>query len=353
LSEQDAPAPDGQASISQRQHDLAVFFQDATEDMEREYHRIYKYAARDPGTAGDQGEENWRTLLERWLPPPYQVVTKGKILSAFGELSPQIDVLVLHPYYPKALLNNKYYLDAGVMAAFECKITLRPQDITQAVKNAATIRRSLHRRYGDPYHELHSPIIYGLLAHSHMWTKPRSTPLDNIKKQLMVKDKEHAQHPRESLDILCVADLGLWILEREAFIYMVNQSGVEPELQQHAIPAHVAGTADEDGPVVPTIATYYSGADKTGESNRARGFSPIGGFLSDLIMRLAWEDDKLRGLAFYFSNVSIIGESKGSGRFWAVQSVFSEHVYNELLARRLRNDFAPFRPWHYWNWRWD
>jgi hypothetical protein len=35
--------------------------------MAEEYDRIQKRATEDPGTAGDQGEENWATLLRNWL----------------------------------------------------------------------------------------------------------------------------------------------------------------------------------------------------------------------------------------------------------------------------------------------
>ena len=106
-------------------HDLVNFMQALTREMDAEYQRIQKRASEDPGTAGDQGEENWAEVLRLWLPPTYQVVTKGRIISQQDTPpSPQVDVLVLKPTYPKGLLNKKLYLAAGVEAAFECKITL-------------------------------------------------------------------------------------------------------------------------------------------------------------------------------------------------------------------------------------
>lgn len=62
--------------------------------MATEYARIQKRASEDPGTAGDQGEENWAELLRGWLPRTYEVVTKGRIISQDGHTSPQVDVLV-------------------------------------------------------------------------------------------------------------------------------------------------------------------------------------------------------------------------------------------------------------------
>ena len=34
-----------------------------------EYIRIYKRVNEDPGTAGNQEEENWREFLESWITP--------------------------------------------------------------------------------------------------------------------------------------------------------------------------------------------------------------------------------------------------------------------------------------------
>ena len=202
------------AALYPEPHDLASFFRAATQKMADDYERIIRHAPKDPGTAGDQGELDWKNLLRGWLPPTYQIVTKGKILTHTGDLSPQVDVLVLDPYYPHELLEYKYYLDAGVIAAFECKRTLRSGDISTAVQNAVKIRRSLKKRIGTPYHELHSPIIYGLLAHSHSWKGTNSTPFENITKLLYEKDEQYVEHPRECLDLMCVADLGLWTLTR-------------------------------------------------------------------------------------------------------------------------------------------
>src|SRR5438270_3386690 len=91
-------------------NDLLDFLRVSGEEIQREYERIYKRVREDPGTAGDQGEENWRELLEDWMPANYHVVTKGRILFADGKSSPQFDVLMLHPAYPKKLLNKKHYL---------------------------------------------------------------------------------------------------------------------------------------------------------------------------------------------------------------------------------------------------
>ena len=62
----------------QKTHDLYNFMQQISAEMATEYDRIQRRATEDPGTAGDQGEENWAELLRDWLPREYEVVTKGR-----------------------------------------------------------------------------------------------------------------------------------------------------------------------------------------------------------------------------------------------------------------------------------
>jgi len=196
--------------MNAKSNDLIDFLQSETEEIAREYQRIQKRASDDPGTAGDQGEENWATILRGWLPKTYHVVTKARILHHDGTASPQVDVLVLHPSYPVSLLDKKVYLAGGVAAAFECKITLKSKNIQDAVKTGVEIRRGLPQLTGTPYKELHSPILYGLLAHSHYWKGKKSTPIEKIQDVLYQADLEFVNHPREMLDLICVADLFTW-----------------------------------------------------------------------------------------------------------------------------------------------
>lgn len=153
--------------------------EEVSNEIGAEYARIVARAKEDPGTAGDEGEENWAAVLRGWLPATYHVVTKGRLIATSGEASPQVDVLVLQPSYPPALRDKKIYLASGVAAAFECKLTLRPKHVADAVRTSAGLRRLLPERTGSPYRELHAPLVFGLLAHSiagraSAWTLPRT-----------------------------------------------------------------------------------------------------------------------------------------------------------------------------------
>ena len=95
-------------------HDLIDFIRQVTAEMSYEYARIQRRTHEDPGTAGDQGEENWATLLRDWLPSTYEVVTKGRIIGEGGGISPQVDVIVLKDVYPRKLLEKKSALSTGI-----------------------------------------------------------------------------------------------------------------------------------------------------------------------------------------------------------------------------------------------
>src|SRR5579864_7944483 len=140
-----------------------------SQEMASEYARIRARAREDPGTAGDEGEENWAEILRGWLPATYQVETKGRLIGHDGRMTPQVDIVVLKPSYPRRLLKKKVFLAGGVAAAFECKATLTAAHVATAVETCTKVKSLFEPRQGSPYRELRSPIVFGLLAHSHSW----------------------------------------------------------------------------------------------------------------------------------------------------------------------------------------
>lgn len=304
-------------------HDLVEFMRQASDEMASEYDRIRRRTLEDPGTAGDQGEENWASLLRGWLPSSYEVVTKGRIIGEDGRTSPQVDVVVLKDVYPKKLVEKKLYLANGVAAAFECKTTLRTEHIREAVRTGVEIKRIFPVRTGTLYRELHAPILYGLLAHSHDWRSLNSRPKDNVTGKLLGSDKSYVAHPREGLDLLCVADLGTWDLSKMALlpydaVNRMRQLGIAvPSGPQYA--KGVAWTA-------------YMGQAIEADSHQA-DFTPIGGLIASLSRKLAWEKPSLRQLADYYPKTGIGGSGSGTVRYWAPFSIYSEEVYAQLPAR--------------------
>ena len=72
-------------SIVTERHELRQFLEQVSNEMAAEYRRIYGRAAEDPGTAGDEGEENWAKLLREWLPASLHVEAKAASSHTTGE----------------------------------------------------------------------------------------------------------------------------------------------------------------------------------------------------------------------------------------------------------------------------
>lgn len=307
-------------------HDIHDFLISSQKDIEEEYSRILKRATEDPGTAGDQGEENWATLLKNWLPSYFQIVTKGRILCENGYASPQVDVLVLHPSYPKILLDKKLYLAGGVAAAFECKTTLKSSHVKEAVETASKIRKNLPKTEGSPYKELNSNIIYGLLSHSHSWKKDKSKPLENIERALWEADQEYVEHPIQQLDFITVSDLATWLAMKVVFL--------SPKWP------HYNDTLKEIyGENGSGTSSYICAAI---ESEQQKDFfTPIGVLLSGLFSKLAWTFNDMRELNAYFRKVNMMGTGQGKMRLWPI-TIYSEgirpKVYNGQLSNGVEYD---------------
>ena len=322
-------------------NDLFNYMRDATHAMQSEYERIQKRAVEDSGTAGDNGEENWAEILRKWLPSTYHIVTKGRIMNTKGQCGPQVDVLVLSPAYPKVLLEKKEYLEGGVLAAFECKLTLKAEHIPDAVKNSAEIRRlSLPARQGTPYKELHTQVRYGLLAHSHVWQGKQSTPLQNIENHLYETELTEIQHPKEVLDVICVSDLATWGTSK--FL-----AAGQPLLSQLSVRYKQLGIWDEikqAGGVIETTHVCFADEHQTSDEKKQL-FTPIGSFLATFLNMLAWEDTSLRSLAEYFILAELLGFGKGTSKCWPLT------VLSDELAAKLKRGgcLVTGKRWHEWS----
>jgi hypothetical protein len=271
--------------VSER-HELFQLMRQATDTMAAEYERIRARTLQDPGTAGDQGEENWAELLRRWLPATYHVVTKGRVLGPDGRASPQVDLFVLSPSYPRGLLNKKLYLAAGVLAAFECKNTLRLQHIRRAVQTGVTLRE-----LGRSEESADHTILFGLLAHSHALTS--KSPEESIGRALSRADTGLVTDPRDCLDFLCVADLGTWALMR--FVGSVPKGRTSPQLLVSYM-----------GPLERSLQTDLPEDDP----------NPLGRFLTGLLRRLGATDPTLARIGAYFESVGLFGIGQGPVRTW-------------------------------------
>src|SRR4051794_41092172 len=258
-------------SVSQQE--LVSYFKQATMEMQLEYERIRVRAAEDPGTAGDEGEENWAALFRKWLPGDLQITTKGRVLCGSGVATDQVDIVALSPSYPQGMLSKKMHLASEVMAIFECKATLKAQHIEKTVASASRAKEAIYRAHGKE-------VIYGLVAHSHSWGTDKSKVTERISTKLAEASSVHVEHPNNSLDFVCIADLGTWSLRMEW---------------------------DEDY-YGPGVVSYYSGPSFTSLNGKSgTDTSPIGRMITYTLRRLSYLDEKYRGLASYFGMSGLEG----------------------------------------------
>jgi hypothetical protein len=310
-------------------HELEDFLEQDQAEIASEYKRIYRRSTEDPGTAGDQGEENWAELLRNWLPPNYQVVTKGRIIFPDGTATPQIDILVLRGTYPLRLLTKKLYLSSGVVAAFECKNTLTAKHITDAAATAALLKSNFYIRRGTLQAELHAPPVFGLLAHSHSWKAESSTPIDNVDEKVG-EVLNGIAHPSELIDIICVADLAAWTLTNWVECPRFYDNDFREFRQK-------AGALPEGS--VTTGFFRYGEADWEPPTEAP---NPIAVLVAEVLKRLGWEDRELRPLADYFRIAGI----RASGTM--TPRLFSLGVLSEEVQERLRHQPPSPGPESFW-----
>jgi hypothetical protein len=308
-------------------HDFFKLMAAANESLANDYRRIRKRSVDDPGTAGDQAEEDWAEILRTWLPATYPVITRGRILFEDGSSSPQIDVLVLRPSYPLGLRHEKYILAGGVIAAFECKLTLRKQHIDSAFRVAAHIKRKSRKTTGTPYDELSCGPIFGLLAHSHALQGKKERASWKIYDAVEEFQTNHAKHPRELLDIICVADaatipLGISVL-------------IGCDLDEHETEA----LKEAEG--TNLISTMYVINDE--DRNVAHDVGAIlATLIHELTVRMAFDDLSIREWADHLSYIGFYG---GIGRpvYW------TEDELSLTVRRRLKKSGSEHDRWSKWS----
>ena len=296
---------------------LFEFIRRASQSMQDDYNTIQTWAKEDPGSAGDQGEENWATLLRQWLPSTFHIVTKGRIIGYDGTMSPQIDIVILKPEYPKGLYDSrqKIFLACGVLAAFECKLTLNQSHIKKFFENSIKIKSLVEKKEGTPYDELHSGILYGLLAHSHSWKRNNIKVQEHISNSLFNELDKTITTPLFMPDLVCVANLCFW--NKFAMSYLGPQYIKEwEELRQ------IYG---EGG-----CLAYFVHQDLSKED-----VYPIGGLIQSLTTKLSWGYDGLRSLSDYYTKINIGGSGKGEGKQFNIDNIYTDSVKNKILQGQL------------------
>jgi hypothetical protein len=304
-------------------HEIFSFIETVGTEMAAEYDRIRSRALEDPGTAGDEAEENWAELLRGWLPANFPVVTKGRILNHLGEASPQVDIIVLSPTYPLRLRDKKLYFAGGVVAAFECKLTLRTQHFLNAFQNCKLIKNMLPNITGSPQEELYKPIIYGLIAHSCNLKSNIDKNIFHLVDQISKYDREIFSHPSEMIDIICIADTVSFEVSKTIHIGpMFSSEDVGDAFDD----------IDPNGGISTGYTAFYSGDECVKEWKA----TVLGSFIAYLIFRIALEEPSVRMFSEYMDNTGISGIGIGQWHPWP-SNVLSEGVVQRIIQEGCEN----------------
>lgn len=139
------------------------------------------------------------------------------------------------------------------------KSVLDQAGLAEAVEEAALVRAGYEDRFGNEIGEVLSPLIYGVLAHTHQLPGP--DPQASVTKVLL-KHAETTPLPREQLDIVCVADLDCWYRLTNLLQHVIGST----EPSEHdlyfdywnsasTIPAITGTTAPENANPIATLVT--------------------------------------------------------------------------------------------------
>jgi hypothetical protein len=233
-----------------------------------------------------------------------------------GDDTFETDLVIFRPSYPKALRKREEVLSGGIAAAFSVKLTLDAAGIRDGFERARDIRRAQVVLGGTPRREMLGSFPVGILAHSHEWKAEASTPLDNVTRNCMDRDNELCSHPRETVDLICVADLATWSTMRVPY--------VPPVAAMHT--PGVSERQTREGYAVSAIA----GTDPAGTP------SPVASFLANLLARLSYDDPTIAPLASSYSAMGSHGRGAGAQRMWELADVFSSDVLQKLSIRGLQ-----------------
>jgi hypothetical protein len=140
---------------------------------------------------------------------------------------------------------------------------------------------------------------------------------------LVEADQKYASHPREVLDLLCVADVGTWA---KTTLSLMTADAVNRARELGL--SSPSGTQFGKG---IAWTSYFSHAVEA--KNQLETFTPIGCLFSYLTRKLAWENPSLRQLAEYYPKTGIEGAGQGNVRLWAPPLIYSDEVYAQLPAR--------------------
>jgi hypothetical protein len=240
--------------------------------------------------SGHEGESTWADLFAKWLPPEYGVGLRKYIIGPDESEKPfETDIVIFEPAYPQHLRYRTKIHAAGVAAAFSVKLTARPAHYEEIATWSARLANLGVPDTNTLEGQLLSTFPTGFLAHSH--ELGRGEAIENLKTGFDGVSA-HALHPRELVDLVCIADLGTLVCKR------IPHLPVPPA-----------------GPL--TFTHYMSIYDD-------KSYGAVAHLLVSLFEILGRTNPSLKKLAAGLSAETLTGEGFGYRTAWDPNAVFSE-----------------------------
>jgi len=197
---------------------------------------------------------------------------------------------------------------------------LRPQHVSEAASTARVIRRLAEARDGTPYDELHSPITFGLLAHAAELGK---TPVERMD-GLLGRELEADGHPREVLDVVCVAQMACWT---SMHLLLPRPAAIDDQLWRRMRELHQLG---ETGSI---RTNYMRWLPWPGNEIPP---TPLYVLIGHLLKRAAWDFPVYQPLENYWTLSQVHGAGGGAvaSRSWPFTTL-SEPVQRGVLEGRV------------------
>lgn len=285
------------------------WFSSVQEEIRNDYIAAQKVHRSDIQRSGHQGESTWATLLETWLPSNYEIGLRKYIIGHHGSVEPfETDIIVYEPSYPKSLRPKSEVHSSGVAAAFSVKLTAR----TPHFKEIANWSRSLSQLSQPDLTTVEGQLLPGFptcfLAHAHALGE---NPLDKFSSGIRDAGKV-AQHPRELVDLACIADIGTLYCMRAAYIPITQ---LDPSENDFAMSSYIE-LSDE----------YEHGA--------------VAHFIISLYKLLGRNDPSLKKLANGLAHSTKTGNGQGEQRKWQPERVY-DHSFLESHRNQLFSDGRP------------
>lgn len=158
-----------------------------------------------------------------------------------------------------------------------------------------------------------------MLAHSHSWQGEKSDPVGNVEKAL-AEGMHAVEHPRELLDVVCVADLATWWAFKVPWLGPPRTPMASwQSLRESLWPYH---------PAEGCVQTQLNRHDSSLNGQHGDSVNPLMVLMTVLLRRIAWEEPGLRPIASYFEKVA---KPVGGGptRLWD-NSVYSPDVWAQI-----------------------